>query len=238
MVRAWVIGILALVAMADSADAGDAYYIFIFGSQTCRLQPKYTHTWAAVVHATWDATAPSRYSLELHTNSWEPATLNVRVWAPHPEPGVNLDLDATFRLVLSEGQRVAVWGPFQCSRQLYQHSLIQLGRLERHEVLYKAIDFEAGKEVADCIHAISDIDPRFGRAQYPLVRVGHSAARYIAEQFVIRGVYDQNLVHAEWLIPALGLNRYPIEVHSPQELIAQMGGPDAIHRTPEVYPGQ
>ena len=62
------------------------------------------------------------------------------------------------------------------------------------------------------------MDPVFGRNHYPLVRIGKPASRYIAHELVQRSVYDQYQYNSAWLIPRLGLDRYPIEVVPPQAI--------------------
>lgn len=57
-----------------------------------------------------------------------------------------------------------------------------------------------------------------GRGHYPLIRIGQPASRYIARQFMTRSAFDQYQTEASWLIPRLGLDRYPIEVIPPQQI--------------------
>ena len=65
------------------------------------------------------------------------------------------------------------------------------------------------------------MDPDFGRGHYPLIRIGKPASRYIARQIMTRtpakGI-EQERYDNSWLIPRLGLDRYPIEVIPPQRI--------------------
>jgi hypothetical protein len=72
-----------------------------------------------------------------------------------------------------------------------------------------------------CIHAVAAVDPIFGRGHYPLIRIGKPASRYIARQMMTRSVFDQWQGDNSWLIPRLGLDRYPIEFVPPQQLPKQ-----------------
>ena len=63
---------------------------------------------------------------------------------------------------------------------------------------------------SNCVHAISDSDALFRRQAYPLAYFGDAASQHILRQLVLRGaVPDPDTTH-DWLIPALGLDRYPI----------------------------
>jgi len=58
----------------------------------------------------------------------------------------------------------------------------------------------------------------FGRRHYPLIRIGKPASRYLSRQIATRSIYDQRIHNNAWMIPRLGLDRYPIEVVSPQQI--------------------
>ncbi len=51
-----------------------------------------------------------------------------------------------------------------------------------------------------------------------LVRIGKPASRYIARQEMTRSVFDQWESDNCWLIPRLGLDRYPIELVLPEQI--------------------
>src|SRR3954454_23660419 len=92
----------ALAFLADppsTARAGEVYYVMVFGSESHPKQLRYTHTWATFIKATGEGNDPNAYALESNTISWLPATLEVKVFRPRSEPGVNLDLYQTLRAV-------------------------------------------------------------------------------------------------------------------------------------------
>ncbi|MBV8228439.1 MAG: hypothetical protein JO329_00515 [Planctomycetaceae bacterium] len=82
---------------------------------------------------------------------------------------------------------------------------------------YRAIDSLRNLLISDCIHAVAAVDPVFDRGHYPLIRIGKPASRYMARQIMTRGPVDQSLYDNSWLIPRLGLDRYPIEFVPPQQ---------------------
>jgi hypothetical protein len=69
---------------------------------------------------------------------------------------------------------------------------------------------------------VAAVDPIFGRAHYPLIRIGKPASRYIAREIVVRGLENRGIDQAafdnSWLISRLGLDRYPVTVVSPRQI--------------------
>jgi hypothetical protein len=204
-----------LLAAGTSARADEAYYMIVFGSESTPKQLRLCHTWVTYVRVVGRGGDPAGWRIAgAHTISWLPATLDVRVFAPHPEPGVNLDLDPTLRFVLSQGQSVDVWAPMRIGPELYARSVAQWHRLRRGQGLYQAID-PRNDYVHDCIHANTTLDPHFGQGHYPLIRVGKPASAYIVKQIGMRGQYFDPREDATWIISALGIDRYPVRVIRP-----------------------
>jgi hypothetical protein len=102
-------------------------------------------------------------ALEAHTISWLPATLDIRPLRLSVEPGVNLDLHETIAYALSNGERVSVWGPYECRPSFYRRFRAQKDFIESGRVGYQCEDNfgEAARtgDGCDCIHAVSDLDP-------------------------------------------------------------------------------
>lgn len=220
--RLSILAALALLAGAPStAPAGEVYYVMVFGSQTHPKQLRYTHTWATFIKATGEGNDPNAYALEYNTISWLPATLEVKVWRPRAEPGVNLDLYQTLRAMHANGESVTMWGPFIVGPEVYGRSLEVQRIIASGAPRYRAISGPGNLLVSDCIHAVAAVDPDFGRGHYPLIRIGKPASRYIARQIMTRtpakGI-EQERYDNSWLIPRLGLDRYPIEVVAPQRI--------------------
>jgi hypothetical protein len=192
---------------------GERYYLLVFGAQSVPMLPRYTHTWVTFVRV--PPAEPSRPpAVESHSISWMPATLEIQPWRPTIEPGVNLSLDASVRMVLDHDERVSLWGPFEVPVGVYRKMMIQKSFVESGAIGYQCIDTvgEAARtgKGSNCIHAISDADALFRRQAYPLAYFGDAASEHILRQIVLRGAIADPYTTHDWLIPALGLDRYPI----------------------------
>ena len=111
-----------------------------------------------------------------------------------------------------------MWGPFVSHKELWERSLMVRGVLEGGRAQYRAISTRGNLLISDCIHAVAAVDPVMGREHYPLVRIGKPASRYIAHEIMQRSFFDQYQYDASWLIPRLGLDRYPIEIVPPRAI--------------------
>jgi hypothetical protein len=221
-VRAAILAAIVLSSATSTVAAAERYYVLIFGSQSQPKQLRHTHTWATFVRAVGEGTDPDEFALYTHSISWLPRTLEVRVWSPFPEPGVNLDLYQTLDAVYSHNERVTLWGPFVITPDLYERSLRIYHILHSGGVQYRAISTSSNLLISDCIHAVAAVDPIFGRGHYPLIRIGDPASRFLAREIMVRSVENRGIDQAaydnSWLIPRLGLDRYPIGVVSPQQI--------------------
>ncbi len=219
-IRSSVVAILGISSAMIASDArGDEfYYVMIFGSQSKPKLLQYTHTWATFIRAVGEGPDANSYALEQHTISWLPQSLDVRTWTLIPEPGVNLDLYQTLDAVYRDREHVTMWGPFRIQQGPYERSLQVKEILDSGRAEYRAISTPRNLLISDCIHAVAAVDPVFGRGHYPLIRVGKPASRYMARQMMTRSVFDQWQSDNSWLVPRLGLDRYPIEVVSPQQI--------------------
>jgi hypothetical protein len=208
-IRPVVIALLGLAfAMTASETKGDeSYYAMIFGSQSKPKLLQYTHTWATFIRAVGDGSDANNYSVYQHTISWLPQSLDVRTWSLLPGPGVNLDLYRTLEAVYRDREHVTMWGSLQVA-----------GILDSGVAQYRAISTPRNLLISDCIHAVAAVDPVFGRGHYPLIRIGKPASRFIARQVMTRSIFDQWQGDNSWLIPRLGLDRYPIEFVPPQQI--------------------
>jgi hypothetical protein len=218
--RLLVGSLLALSLTADPAPAEEYDFVMVFGSQTSPKELRYTHTWATFVRAVGQGPDLRTYNLQINTISWLPRSLEIHVWRPWPEPGVNLDLYQTLAAVYANRESVTMWGPFVVEKEIFERSVFVSGVLNSGQAQYRAI---SGPYLltGDCIHAVAAVDPAFGRGHYPLIRIGKPASRFIARQVMIRSPFDQWAYDNSWLIPRLGLDRYPIEIIPPQRIPKQ-----------------
>jgi hypothetical protein len=200
-------------AAAISAPPGERYFLLIFSSQSTPKRARYTHTWASVVKVT-GCDGPGTLPIEEQTVSWLPVTLNVRPLSFRVEQGVNLPLHFTIEEVLRHDERVSLWGPYEVGPGLYFRFMVQRSFLDSGRVGYQAIDTigEAARTGAgcDCIHSVTDMDPLFDCNQYPLSYFGDSASLNIVRQIHTRPIIICPQADHGWLLPQLGLDKYPI----------------------------
>jgi hypothetical protein len=205
------INTLDLLAMP--VPPNERFYVLIFGSQTTPKMPRFTHSWGTVVKVT-DRPGGAAPTIESHTISWFPATLKVRPWRFRVENGTNLELHFTIEEVLRHKERVSMWGPYETWHGVYRRFRVQKEFMESGKVGYQCIDAvgEAAREGngCDCIHAMSDMDPIFDRRRYPLTYFGEAASLNIVRQVRERPILIHPDQTHDWLIPALGLDCYPI----------------------------
>jgi hypothetical protein len=153
-------------------------------------------------------------ALEVHTISWLPATLDIQPLRFSVEPAVNLSLHESMVYTLDNRERVSMWGPYECRPSFYRRFLIQKEFLDSGRIGYQCYDDcgESGRsgDGSCCIHAITDMDPDYGRANYPLIWFGDSASEHIVNRFHERGSLLHPEIEHDWLIEALGLKAYHI----------------------------
>jgi hypothetical protein len=194
--------LLMLVAAAARAD--DKYYMIMFGAQDEAATPRLCHTFATFVKASGEGDDKSDYKLERHTISWIPATREIVIARLFAEPGENLGLRESLRLAASQGEQVAMWGPFEIKKELYDRARKQIDLLEKGEVQYKAIDARFRPTAAsNCIHAVADIDTDNG---YLSVGTAHGAgASRMVLDHLSRWIIKPDQTH-EWVGKRLGLD--------------------------------
>ena len=158
-------------AASIAAAPGERYFILVFGSQETPKRPKYTHSWATVVKLSECCETWAPY-IEEQTISWLPASLDIRPFSYHVEPGSNFGLHFTIEEMLRHKERVSVWGPYEVGPGLACRFGVQKAFMESGDVGYQCIDSagEAARTGAgcNCIHSITDMDPQFDRNEYPL----------------------------------------------------------------------
>src|SRR5262245_3652073 len=107
---------------AMPVPANERYYVIVFGSQSSPKLPRLTHTWVTGVRATWND-GQTEPTLETHTISWMPATLHIRTFSRHVEPGVNLNMYDSIKIMQSKGERVSMWGPYEMRPHVFYRFL-------------------------------------------------------------------------------------------------------------------
>jgi hypothetical protein len=195
--------------------ANERYYLLLFGSNDVLRRPKYTHTWATVVRTVCTPGGGEPVVAEVVTISWLPVGLDIHPLDFCVEPGQNVELHETIRNSLQTGQNIAMWGPYEVWHGFHTRFGVQKAFLDSERVGYQMIDTvgEAARtgNGCDCIHAISDMDPQYPRWRYPLAVYGIPATANLVRRLMHAGVFIDPPATHDWLIPRLGLDRYPIE---------------------------
>jgi hypothetical protein len=131
------------------------FYMIIFAAQAEPNEIRASHTFATFVKVS----GPDRQSVQSHTISWLPATLDIVAWRTDAEPGKNLSLQDTLRWARTMGDRLFMWGPYQINPELYRRAVAREARLQGGALQYKTVDDRYRLGIAvNCIHAVSDID--------------------------------------------------------------------------------
>ena len=189
---------------------GERYYLLLFGSESVPKRAVLTHTWGTVVRVPPPAADGTPPAVEAHTISWMPRTLVIRPFRLSVEPGVNLDLPATMDLVTGQQQRVTLFGPYEVRPSLYRRALVQKAYLEAGSIGYQGFDLigEAGRRGngSNCIHALTDTDPKLGRAGYLTAGNGGYSTGFIRDRLVKREAILVPATTHDWLLPALALD--------------------------------
>jgi hypothetical protein len=196
------------MTITPAARCDEFFYLLVFGSQTPRPCPRYSHTFATFVRATGRGPCAESYQLECNTISWLPEGGDVRLAALMPECGRNLDLDTTLHWATGTGQHIALWGPYQIDRELYGRALHQVALLESGAVCYKAIDtgYLSG-HVSNCIHAVAAVADGHGRLLLS-PGFGEVASYWVSLRF--RPWLVEPRRRHDWVASRLGLDGWPI----------------------------
>jgi hypothetical protein len=193
---------------------GVRHYLLLFGSQDQTRRPAYTHTWATLVRVTETPGCPTP-ALDVHDISWLPVGLAINALSFRVEPGRNVDLHETIRNSLGTDQEIAMWGPYEVTYPFTVRFLTQKAFLDSGAIGYQCVDAvgEAAREGngCDCIHAITDMDPNYPRWRYPLAFYGQPATANLVRRLMHSPIFIDPRTTHDWLIPALGLDGYPIE---------------------------
>jgi hypothetical protein len=221
----------------------ERYYLILFGSHDITRRPAYTHTWASLIRAV-EVPGCDEPTLEVHTISWLPTKIEINTFSFRVEPGANVELHDTIRRALDTRQRIAMWGPYEVWHGFVHRFMTQKQFLDSGVVGYQCIDTvgEAARygNGCDCIHAISDMDPAYPRWRYPLALYGQPATANLVRRMMHSPIFIDPPTTHDWLIPKLGLSRYPIERRQYRGKVIphEDGGPAGLdYAAPALRPG-
>jgi hypothetical protein len=190
------------------APEGERYFAVFFGSINRQKQPAHSHTWGSMARVK-RAPGQADPEIEVRTISWMPATLKIRPASRNVEPGVNLSLEDSVRIMQADGQIIEMWGPYEVWHGFWERFSVQKAFLENGTVGYQCTDTwgEAGRlgNGCDCIHALTDMDPAYPRWRYPLMWYGPSATENVVRRIMRSGSVIDDSSANDWLLIPLNL---------------------------------
>jgi hypothetical protein len=171
-----------------------------------------SHSFALFVHVNDEAAGSNGRQIETHIISWMPRSLSIQPLRMLPEPGVNLNLNATLDWARSVESRVSMWGPFPIQREFYEKAVVRERQLESGIVRYLCRDQRyRGQTACNCIHAISDFD-----VEKPSLNTGISHGKIASAMIVdyFRLYFLPTRQPKDWLIDQLSLRSREIKFES------------------------
>jgi hypothetical protein len=203
---------------ACGAPPGPRYYIMLFGGQSVPFIPRSAHTWATWVKAT--PLADGAVALDVVTISWLPVDGTVNPLRLRPEAGRNYTLDETLAIMAGYDARVSVWGPYETDAGRFDRAVEQARLLASGAVRFRTLDsFTRRRGVAHCVHAITYADPVAQKYIQPVIRVGEPGTSRLAARYVRNGAFAGYPDRHDWLLAALGLDRYGVVRREPGERV-------------------
>ncbi len=199
----------AAVAPSPPVASGcPRYYFLLFAGESCPYRLRNGHTWATYVKAT--PTAGGGTVVEPVTISWLPADGDVRPLALKPYAGRAWGLDETIRHYLCMPGRVVLWGPAEIDACRYERAAAMVRRLESGAVGFRSLDsITRRKDVMHCVHAVTYADPVLESRIQPLLRPGSPGTERLSHMYLRAGGLVNPACSHDWLLPALGLDKYP-----------------------------
>lgn len=190
-------------------ECGDSrYYVLLFGGQADR-RPNTAHTWAAFVRTTRHPNGIM--VVESFTISWLPEKLPVRPLQLQPVPGRNYGLHETLDNMCAGHPHLSLWGPWEITPKWYCEAAEHKAVLDSGAVRYRVLVRGDGRDdVAHCVHAITKTDPILAARASPILWFGELVTRRVATAMTESGILIDPQVTHDWLIPALGIEQYPL----------------------------
>jgi hypothetical protein len=174
---------VALPACGDTR-----YYVLLFGGQA-DWRPQTAHTWATFVRTTRHPTGITL--VDGFTISWLPEQLPVRPLRLRPEPGRNYGLHETLDNMCGGRPHLSLWGPWEVTPEWYRQAADYKAYLDSGAVRYRVL-------------------VRLYRQANPILWFGELVTRRVANAMADSNLLVNPHVTHDWLIPALGIERYPL----------------------------
>jgi hypothetical protein len=180
------------------------YYVTVLAYQSDPKHPKTSHTFAVFSKASGEPSQGG--TVESHTISWLPTSLDVDITNLKPEPGTNFGLTETLRMARDQKLTVSAWGPFPIKQELYNLAVERVQELRSGKLKFVVLDLLLAERdsAVNCIHAVSDLDPKRPVLNTGIAH-GHDASKLVVahlEPWVLKSGEDTN-----WLRDHLGLQK-------------------------------
>lgn len=204
------------VARAE-APSEAKFYILLFGGQAEPLRPQTAHTWATFVKALPNP-AGGGIVLDSFTISWLPVRLPVRPLKFRTSAGRNYGLTETLEMFDAGRSDLGLWGPFEIREDWYRSAAEHKRFLDSGTVRFATLDrgplfsFSPVRhpDISHCVHAVTRTWDPLRRATNPVIWYGELITRRVAESARKVGVLVNPCATHDWLIPALGVDRYKL----------------------------
>jgi hypothetical protein len=202
----WALCVLlaAFLIGPGTARADETYYMIVFAQQSSTNQVELTHTFATFVKATGEGADKKKYTLDSHTISWMPRSLQPKV-IQRPEEGVNLNLKDSLSHAKAVKTDVSMWGAFRVKKELYERAIKQVTRLKKGDIDYKVLDLRFRPDSAmNCVHAVCDID--MDKGMLATGTASGNEASHLVLTHLSRWIIDSDKTH-DWIGQRLDLGK-------------------------------
>lgn len=179
--------------LGDGPNLRDRYFIIPFAYENDGNDPEYSHSFMTVIRVFADNKQPKyiklphglktgRYknrNFEAFTISWLPNDFDknpnlcvfhgfgarlVPTWNQCPiSPGKSFDLATTLKLAVNVKNAVAMWGPYEISKEGFQVAVAREHLLNKGSIKYRADDrlYRKDQVAINCFHAIAGLEKLF-----------------------------------------------------------------------------
>ncbi len=138
--------------------------------------------------------------------------MTVRPFHLKPEPGKNFTLHQTRDHMVTGRHRLAMWGPFETPADSYWEAARYKQLLNSGAIQHRVLDLRKHRSGVDnCVHAITRTNPALEAASDPILWNGGCITQRLANAMARVGIVAQPTVTHDWLIHALGIDRYDID---------------------------
>jgi len=181
--------------LGEGSNLHDRYFIIPFAYQNEDNDPEFSHSFLSVIRVLGDSRQPrltaglksgrfKNREFEAFTISWLPRDFMTN---PHlcvfkgvgsrviPEkndcpisPGRNFSLEETIQLAVNDKSALAMWGPYEITRQAFDLAVKRKRLLDKGTITYRADDrlYRKDRVAINCFHAMAGLDELYLTAAF------------------------------------------------------------------------